>query len=195
MPNFQVTYNQDLMGKEVLNVCNWQLADNTDTYIAAFVESLRASYATHVQAYLSDDWSLESFTLRQMDGGLPFTTEVVPASGAIAGSATAGFLPSTVAMLVSTVYVGGRPNRGRVYFAGLTEQHQDNSAWSVATTNAFRDLVQAWADGLVVAGGNAFLRIARMDYPANNWALNNPVNNVIARTNPASQRKRRLGSS
>lgn len=195
MPNFQVVVKQDVFGKEMINVMNWQLSLSTPAYLQSFTDSLAASYVSNVTIHLANDWSFNSVVFRQMDGGAPFTTEFIPAGGAFAGVDGAEVLPTTVCLLVSTTFVGSRPNRGRIYFAGTTEGSQSNSGYSSAIRTAFSNMVTSWGTGLAVSGGTAFLRIARTDFPLNLWPLDNPVDAAVARTNPATQRKRRLGSN
>ncbi len=195
MANFQVTIKQTVLGRDMMNVTNWQLASNTAQYLQDFTDALRASFFNNVLNQVANDWTFRSLVFRQMDGGAPFTVEVTPTLGDLIGLDGNEVLPTTVCMLVSTIYVGGRPNRGRCYFAGLTEQAQANGTFDSAARTAWQNLVTGWATGMPVTGGTAFLRIARPNFTTNTWTLDNPVNTVIARTNPATQRKRRLGTS
>jgi hypothetical protein len=193
MANIQVVISQTLLSKTVLNVTNWQIGSVSDTSIQDLADSLRASYVAHVQPVLTDNWRFDRIEVREMDGGSPFTIVKEPTLGALIGGSTGDNLPTTVALLVSTSATAPKPNRGRVYFCGLSEISQTNSAWEPTTLNLFEDLVQEWADGLVVTGGNAFLRIARVDYGLNIFTANNPVEGVIAQVSPATIRNRRLG--
>jgi hypothetical protein len=194
MANFQVRIDQVVGSQVVNNVTYWQFPDNLADTLQDFANSLRASYVTWVDDAFHTSWTYQSITCRQMDGGGAFTTLVVPTSGALAGTNTNNLLPYASALLISTGFLGPKPNRGRIYFGGLTEESNnlDATIFSTHRTN-FEGLVKAWRDGLTTSQGSCFLRIARPNFTANNWTLNNPVESVIARTQWATQRRRRPG--
>lgn len=194
MANFEVTIDQRWLGQNCLNITKWQFPTNTLQYLQDFTDALRASYSTNVGIDMTDDWAFEACTFRQMDGGGPFTITLQPTAGELVGSNAVGSLPTTVALLVATIFQGPKPNRGKIYFPGLAENNQENSNWGAGTAGRFSTMVQEWADGLVVAGGNAFLRIARPDYVANTWVLDNPVESALTRLVPATIRNRRLST-
>lgn len=195
MANFQIVIDQLVGTETVKNVTYWQLPDNQALTVQTFADNLRGTYVTHgVAAILSSTWTLNSITVRQMDGGGAFSQQIAFALGTLAGSDAADLLPYQNALLVSTGFLGAKPNRGRIYFGGLTEGA--NAALGTATLgvrDAFEDMVETWRDGVATGAGNAFLRIARPNFTLNNWTLNNPVESVVARVQWATQRRRRPG--
>lgn len=194
MADFQVVTNQLLDTGVQNNVMYWQLPDNQAATIQGFADALRTSYVDNVEAVLSSSWTLESITVRQMDGGLPFSQEIAFTAGALAGDSNAAIIPAQCALLVSTSVLGGKPNRGRIYFSALTVSANTNNGRVLSTTGLlFEDLVEEWRDGLDTGAGNAFLRIARPNFSLNDWTLDNPVETVIHRSIWATQRRRRPG--
>jgi hypothetical protein len=194
MPNFQVRFDQLLDTEVIYNVTNWEFPGNTLAMKQQFADVIRNLYAVNLASALTNQWSMQSMTFRQMDGGGAFTEIIDFTSGELVGTSAANMLPTQTALLVSLGYLGPRPNRGRIYFAGLTEDSNNGSGEVLSSTrDTFAGVVEAMADGITLTGGAAFLRIARPDYSTNTWTLNNPVETVIGRTFWATQRRRRKG--
>lgn len=195
MANFQVVLDQVLGSETVKNVTYWQLPDNQATTLQTFADNLRGTYLTPaVQSLLHTSWVLNSLTVRQMDGAGAFSQLITFGLGPLTGGHVGNPMPTQMALLVSTGFLGSKPNRGRIYFAGLTEE-SNNAAGTVlsGTADTFQTMVEVWRDGVATGAGNAFLRIARPNFTLNNWTLNNPVESVIARVIWAGQRRRRVG--
>lgn len=175
MANVQVTIRQTYFSKFVANVTNWQFPNTTATTYTEFADALRATYVTNVVADMSNNWTLDDLDMRIFDGAPPFTTRVGFTSGQLTGANTNHFLPRQVALIVRLVYSQGRPNRGRVYFPGLTEAPSDEGAWDLLTLGRYATMVNSWATGLATTAGSVFLRIARPNFTLNTWTLDNPV--------------------
>lgn len=194
MANFQVRFDQTWLGETIYNVTYWQLPGSDEAALEAYADAVRASFVTHILSMMSDDWSLDSLTVRQMDGGLPFSQLVGFTLGQLVGGATGENLARQTALLVSTAALAGRPNRGRLYFGGLTEFTNTALGNAQAThVDAFEAMVLDWANGLTTAVGDAFLRIARPNFLTNLWTASNAVSFVSGRTIWATQRRRRPG--
>ena len=195
MADALVTMNQTILGKEVKNV----LCFNNITEIASdlqdFADNIRSSWEFYVQAFMSDDWVLENITVSFLSTDtVDYSVDVNFTDGTLTGIEQSDVLPTTNALLVSTQYVGVAPNRGRIYFGGLTENNQSDSAWGAGGLFAFRDLVEFWRDGVSIGSGTAFLRILRRPSDVFPSYVSNPVDNVITRLRPATVRGRRLGT-
>lgn len=195
MANFQVVLDQLVDTEVIKNVTYWQLPDNQTATLQGFADNLRGTYVVpDVIASLHTSWSLQSLTVRQMDGGGAFSQLITFGLGALSGTAIEHLLPTQDALLISTGFLGPKPNRGRIYFGGLTEAANEAGGVTNATVRGlFRQMVEIWRDGVATGAGNAFLRIARPDFLNNTWTLNNPVESVIARGFWATQRRRRFG--
>lgn len=191
MSNVQVTIRQTYFSKFVANVTNWQFPNTTATTYQEFADALRASYVTNVVADMSNNWDLDDIDLRIFDGNPPFTTRQSFTSGKLTGTNTNHFLPRQVALLVRLVYTQGRPNRGRVFFPGLTEAPSDEGSWDTLTLGRYVTLVNAWKNGLSTTAGSCFLRIARPNFVTNVWTLDNPVESAQGVSPAATIRNRR----
>lgn len=186
MTNLQVTLNQDVDNVYVANVVNFQAPDASATTYQELADAIRQSFDDNVNAFLSANWSLNSVTIRNYDGGGPFSTEVAFTSGPLSGIAATQTLMRQAAMLIATTYNGPKPNRGRFYLAGTVESAWAGSSWASVDLADAVAMLEEWRDGLVTTAGSCFLRIARVDDPTNTWLLNNPVENVIGRTYAAT---------
>lgn len=194
MANVQVVLKFSQYGQDVLNVTNWQFAQYSDAYIQSFVDSLRSSLVANWQTEATSSITFTGVQTRLFDGLGPYTVDKDPTLGPLQGADAVQALPTQVALLVSTLYSGPRPNRGRIYFGGLGENHQVDSQWEATVLASYEALVTQWANGLTVTGGNAFLRIARVDFANNVWLADSPVETIIARPRPATIRNRRLAA-
>jgi len=195
MANFQIVLDQQIGDEVCKNVTYWQLPDNQSATLQTFADNLRGTFVTpDLVGWLSTNWTLLSITARQMDGGGAFSQLVTFGLGPLVGGSLGQQLPTQLALLVSTGFLGPKPNRGRIYFGGLVEDANTGTGQPVlAARDDFQTAVEVWRDGVATGAGNAFLRIARPDFLANNWVLNNPAESVIARNQWATQRRRRLG--
>jgi hypothetical protein len=195
MSRFQIRLNQTLASQTVYNVTYWDLPGETELELEAFADALRASFASGgIAAPMSNLWSLNSIQARLMEGDGPFSQLVGFTSGAFAGVNAVAPLPLQSALLISLSALAPRPNRGRIYFAGLTEDANTTSAQVLSTTrDIFEALVTEWAAGLTTSEGDAFLRIVRPNFTTNVWTLFNPVDFVVSSQEWATQRRRRRG--
>jgi len=195
MANFQIVLDQQIGDEVCKNVTYWQLPDNQSATLQTFADNLRGTFVTpDLVGWLSTNWTLLSITARQMDGGGAFSQLVTFGLGPLVGGSVGQQLPTQLALLVSTGFLGPKPNRGRIYFGGLVEDANSGTGQPVLDArDDFQTAVEVWRDGVATGAGNAFLRIARPDFLANDWILNNPVESVIARNIWGGQRRRRIG--
>jgi len=192
MANFQVRLDQVIDSEVIYNITYWEFPADDVVTLQEFADALRTSYVDNTVGKFASAWTLEGITLRQMDGGGAFTFFQPFTDGPLPGDNLNHLLPFTNALLVSTGYVGSRPNRGRIYFGGLTEAaNNPNGRWDEDSSLDFEAMVQEWRDGLSTSAGSVFLRIARPDFDNNVWELSNPVNTVASRRVPATMRSRR----
>jgi len=195
MANFQIVLDQQVGDEVVKNVTYWQLPDNQALTLQTFADNLRGTFVVpDLIGWLATTWTLLSLTVRQMDGGGAFSQLVTFGLGPLLGTSTGHQLPTQDALIVSTGFLGPKPNRGRIYFGGLVEDANTGTGQPVlAARQDFQDAVEVWRDGVATGAGNAFLRIARPNFTTNTWTLNNPVESVIARNIWGTQRRRRIG--
>lgn len=193
MTDATIVFNQTYLGQQVKNVTVWSNVTTDPVELQSFADSIRNSWSTQIGTLNSNDWSLDDLTVIYNAVAPVFSTQVGFTAGPLQGGGTADAAVSQVALLVSTSFFGPPPNRGRVYFAGLTNgQLTDGGLWNSAAVDAFRGLVESWADGVPAGENIYFLRIARRS-PEGLLVTSSPVQSVRSRFIPATQRRRRIG--
>lgn len=186
-----VVFNQSWYGKSIKNVtCFSNFPENPGSF-QEFADQLRLQWAAGLATYQHGAWSLQSVTFITNPGPGQFSFEVTPTLGPLAGDVLTDPLPNQAALLVSTIALSTRPNRGRVYFSGMTEAHLAIGIWSSASLGAAEEMVSDWAiEGVGHEEGVSFLRIARR-LADGSIDVSNPVSQAVGRTVPANQRRRR----
>lgn len=191
MPDVQVQIRQTYFTKLVMNVTNWDFPDFETLTIQEFADAVRATYVTNVVADMSNNWTLDGLNVRIFNGAGPYSIDVAFTSGQLTGTNTNHFLPRQVALLIATTHLGPPPNRGRIFFPGLTEAPSDEGSWDTATLIRYRDLVEDWIGGLSTTAGNCSLLIANVDYVNNVFTNRNLAEGALARNPAATIRNRR----
>ena len=195
MPDAIISINQTVLGESIANVVCFSNITEIEADLQSFADSIRDTFETHVEDQFSDQWTLDDITVSFIDADSVTYSVTVPfTQGALAGLEQSQVLSTTTCLLVSTQFIGPAPNRGRIYFGGLTENSNVDSAWGAGTLFAFRDLVENWRDGIPIGAGLAFLRILRRPSTVHPIYISSPVTNVVTRLRPANQRRRRIGN-
>lgn len=194
MPDAIISMNQTLLGQSVANVTAWSNVTEDEDELQDFADNLRFSWTGLVDE-LVQEWSLDNLSISFISfDQITYSVTVDFTAGPLSGTNTGDALPPTNAMLVSTIYVGPRPNRGRVYFCGLPESAQSDGIWNVGTHVQFRNMVENWANGINADQNVYFLRILRRPNPPEfPIYVSNPVSNASIRSAVATQRRRRVG--
>lgn len=187
-----VVANQTFLGQIVQNVMVFGNLTTDPTDLQEFADNYRAYWSSLVAPLQNVNWRMDNLTFI-FNESLPIWSTTLDFSlGVLQGGSANDPLPTQVSLLVSTKYVGIPPNRGRVYFAGLTEGSVTNGIFNVGAYGQCEALVQQWIDGVDLPVGNAFLRIARRN-PNGTIAVTSPAQIAIGRDIPAIQRRRRIG--
>lgn len=194
MADGYLVLNQTLFGeplKNVLVVSNL-VADAQE--VQALADSIRADFDLGPHDQLTTEWSLDSITAVFDPGPGQYSHESSFTLGSLLGTNANQALPNQDCLLVSTSRLGPAPNRGRIYFSGLTEGALDNGEWSTAAKASFENMVESWAtSGIPGQVQTSYLRIGRRDN-LGNLTITAPVEAWIARNIPATQRRRRRGA-
>lgn len=177
-------------GKEMISVFTVSNGDDSPSFLEALRDALLAStqFGDFV-SILHSGINLSEVGVRYSAGG-----EIVTnwATIDLDGQVLAEPCPPIVAPVVSFIYAGTRPNRGRCYLPGLTEASCDDGL----VDSAFRTAVESWftewaVSGIAVEGyGDCFLRIGRRNAQGH-LISSNPVTSVICRQNPGRRGSRR----
>ena len=193
MADVIVTSNQTLFGKDVKNVlCFGNLFDDPIA-LQNFADNFRQSYVDNFVSFIANDWFLNSLTFSFIDTtNVLYSVEYDFTDGFLQGTSNADNLTSQSCLLVSTQRQNTKPNRGRVYLAGVSDSQLVAGLWLQAALDAAEDLVQSWVDGVSVGGSDANLRILRRPSAVFPTFVSNSIDSVIPRRSPATQRNRRL---
>lgn len=193
MPDALVSCNQTWNGEQVANVLGFSNVQEDASWLQEFADDIRSEWDSNLGTTLSSDWSLDNISVSFISGGvITYSVDVAFTGGALSGSNNGDLSTNQTALLVSLNHIGPKPNRGRVYLCGYTEGELLNGTWIPGATSPSANLIAAFVNGVGPAGSLAFLRI--VGRPAANGGLyvSNPVDNVIPRGRPATQRRRRL---
>jgi len=195
MSDALVCMNQSLYDKAVCNVFGFTDVQEDATWLQDFADAIRGAWDGAPKDNQVPDWTLNDITVSFIEGAeIAYSITVPFTDGVLQGAGVGTGLPTTNALLTSLGHVGPRPNRGRVYFTGLTEATQDDSAWEIGTRGAFKALIDNFVDGIGPAPGPATMVIMRRPsakFETYSW---NFVDTVTSRLYPATQRRRRLSS-
>lgn len=194
MPIIQIVANQRLesVGVEARNTFYMEdpLAGPGD--IEDVCDGIAAAYTTHLKARLHATWKLYSFTWRNVSvagfGGVEYN--VADVVGLVPDRE---LLPPQVAALVSFKTGTQRPNQGRKYLVGFTEDDQAAGRWVPAVQTA----LQGWGNAIIaVGGGGGFpgrLGVAQINPETGLAVAFNNYSVAIAREITATMRSRRIG--
>lgn len=194
MAVWEVVLNWVLDGTVAQNVLHYQDQSPASIDWVSFADIIRADIATHIEDTLVPSIAFTGITVREdVVGSVGQTYE--PAAGDIVGTSINDQYARVIAMLVrKNANSTQRPNRGRVYVAGITSEHLDGAgewdAGSRAAHNAF------WLDMLditITTGGDFAMVIKASNPTAPNTVAYNAVDSVGAQRIPATQRRRRIG--
>lgn len=162
MPDVIVTVNQTYVNEAFANVLCFNNFIEDETFLQEFADVFRASYVDSVEAEMSESWILENIDVSfLLSDSIDYTVKVDFTDGPLTGGSMGDALPPNAPLLISTSFVGSRPNRGRIYFSGLPESAQNNGIYSTGARAPFETLVTVWKDGLPTSEGSHFLRILR----------------------------------
>ena len=186
-----VTMNQTLYGKPQVTVTAWTNVLEDSAWLQEFADAIRASANDQWDNNMVNNWSLENISVSFIDvDHIAYSVTVDFTQGNLVGNIVTDGMPASACLLIRTGFVGPRPNRGRMYFAGFGETSQSDGVWDGPSTQNMRELVELWRDGLGGTGGDAFLAIARRPSDVFPEYVLNPVQTVGSTGRTRSQRRR-----
>lgn len=191
MPDAIISLNQTLYGVSAANVVCFNNFEEDETFLQDFADKIRASFAFYATQHMQQFWTLDNITVSfLLSDSVDYSVEVGFTAGALAGELTADGLPGQNALLISTSYVGSRPNRGRIYFMGLTENDTANGGVDSQIVQDFEDMVTDWKTGITVEQSSVFLRILRRPSAVFPTYISNSVSLVSGNPSIRTQRRR-----
>jgi len=191
MADAVITFDQTWQNSYVSNVSVWSNVTVNPEAVQEFADAIRLAYQLGPSSILSNAWSLDGITVTFNPGPGQFSYSTGFTLGPLLGSSPAEETPAQSSLLVSTQYLGVRPNRGKFYFPGFPVTELVNGFWDSETAMEFQSMVENWAlNGVTTLDGDWFLRIARRN-AFGAITTSNPVSVAIGRENPGVQRRRR----
>jgi len=188
---WQVTLNQTMGSVVMANVLDYATSgDPTTSDIQALVDAIRAAYVANIQAILSNTWTLESADVRQVNITNQPTVAYSFTSGALSGSSAADPFPSNTSALISKAADTVKPNRGRMYVGGITENGAAGNVLVPTNVGLLQDFADDLLDIEAPAGFFWDLAIGRWSATGllkDSW---NEASTFVARSLLATQRRR-----
>lgn len=195
MPDALVTLNQTWNQEYAANVLGFSNVQEDTQWLRDFADAIRFSYDANLAPVLSNQHFLEDLSVGFIVGGsIAYSVDVPFTGGPAQGNQAGDVVANQTALLVSTNYIGPRPNRGRVYLCGFTEAEMSDGRWDTGTTQAAFNFIADMVNGIGPQGSLAFLRIVGRPGANGGLYVTNPVDTIVAQPIPATQRRRRLGA-
>lgn len=195
MPLAIVSLNQTLYDKAIANVTCWDNVQEDSAWLQAFADQLRDTANDHWDNHMVLGWTLDDITVSFIDGDhIDYSVPVSFTSGDLQGNVVTDGMPGGAAALISTSFVGGPPNRGRVYFSGGAESGQADGRWDNPMMSDLKEMVEDWAAGYTILGSSTSLQILRRPSAVFSTYVANPVEFVVRTDVTRSQRRRNLAA-
>lgn len=158
----------------------------------AIIDALAAAWEDNLQAEFVDDWSLYAFDV--YDKTIPSVPgiEYIPTGGGLTGATSNQPLPAQIAGLVTFKAQVTPPNTNRKYLCGFQVGHM--AAGILNSTIVTK--MEAWAADVLDIPTTTSLAITLEVVALNpDGTVNgsNPLEYALVRSNPATQRRRRIG--
>lgn len=181
MATYQVRFNWTVNGNSVKNITYFDIPVTGADPLLNFADAVRDSFQTNLFTYMSDMCTLESLTLREMNGGAAFSFEQGFTAGPWSGGNTGTLYDQTSTLLVSYRANNPPPNRGRFNVPGMSESYWETDGWDNVMRSAAEAMFIDWANGLTLIQGDATFYIVRPDFTTNTWELSNTIDSVLSR--------------
>lgn len=197
MAIYHVTANQTLRTQTIQNIHHYATSNPLEpAQIQELVDGMRAAYEELVDApSMSDNWSLNNAFVRRVDQpDLPsavYSFTAGPLAGTQSGPDTG---VNQWAALVSFYAPTTRPRRGRTYLGGLHGNVIGDNGFITAPNLAAMAL---WGDAIMtitLTGDTAQKCAVRYTGDPPQVTTFNVFTEFVPRSNPAVQRRRRIGT-
>lgn len=187
------TINQTWLGQQIRNTIHYGGGDAILANGVQIADAIRDAYVNSgVLDRLSTSWSVRSVSMQDVQGNPGVTVEFPFTGGDLTGNSQNESITTQVAAIIRWLAYTARPNRGRIYQAGLQEGSMANSRIRSGTVNDLLNFGQELLDLPANTGLAMALVIAR--YNAGVYVGSNIVEAVQVPDVPGVIRRRRLGS-
>jgi len=121
MTVLRVRVNGKFRSDDMINVLHYSGPDITSADYQEIVDGIAGVYSTHLLPSLSNDYTIASMTVYDLDLPETFGVDVPLTGGTITGGDGGGTLPPGAAVYVRFRYIGVKPNRGGIFLGGWSE--------------------------------------------------------------------------
>lgn len=187
---YRITLDSTLHGQRVLNTFHYRLNDPvTGNFSDSLALAWQAEIVGPLLALVSNEFTALGVIcqrIRPLPVLAAYTEALVSASGLV----EAPSLPSSVAVVVSKyTELAGSANRGRNYFAGLTDTHEDESQLAVAWRAGWQSFADLLSDIIVDGAAHNFVPCVFH----RSTGLFTDIVNCVVRGPLRNQRRRQVG--
>lgn len=194
MATLRVVMKQRLFNEEVRNTFHVVGGDATQTNAQGIIDYFRSMWDTHLKTALTVNWNLYAASAKELDVVSNPTIDYALTAGQLNGTNINNQMPNQTALLVSWLALTARPNRGRTYLAGLTEDVNGSSGqWTGTATTA----ALAWANGMLAVSTpypGLGMAVTRVSKPSGVLVGSNLIDSARIAAVPATMRSRRIGT-
>jgi len=120
MTVLRVRVNGSFRGNDSINILHYSGPSIVVADYQEIVDGIAAVYNSTLIAQLSNDWSVTTMTVYDMDAPTLFGVDVPITGGTLTGSNGGGTLPPGTALYVRWRFIGPKPNRGGTFLSGWT---------------------------------------------------------------------------
>lgn len=196
-PTYQVTWKQRWHLQEVRNTFYYgtSVGHPSDSEWGDIADEIRADLSAQWRAHCVNDWEFYAIDARRVDLPGYLAREFIPTGGVLQGTSAVDSVPTQVACLARNKGTTTKPNRARVYLAGMDESKVVDSLFTSSLLQAAEALIDLQSN-LNTGGTNPLFRVsAQWNTNHTQVLLDNDISGAatVASQVPATQRRRRIG--
>jgi hypothetical protein len=192
MTVYEVVFNGSLGGNDMLTVTHYEIDGPLAPDFQFMADAIRAHMVDHLQARLVPSAIYTGITVREDTPGAVGVPYVFSAGNLIGTDVDDEWYGQTCLVVQKKANSGSRPALGRIYQGGLAAGATTNGGFY--QSNVLDDVTAFWEDVRVISGvgtGSAQMVIKASNPTAPNTVPYNLVDEMVGKSNPATQRRRR----
>ena len=188
-----VAVRQTLLNEQVANVMGFSNVSEDEGELQDLADAIRQAWSANLDDDLTVQWSMDDVLVSFIDNDhISHSIPVAFTGGPLVGTNNGDPLATQNALLITTSYVGPRPNRGRVYIAGLTEGATADGIFTGGVRTSGVNAISFLANGFPIGQTQSFMRIVGRPNDDRPNYVSSPITNVGSHGPVRSQRRRSL---
>lgn len=195
MPNLIAVVDQTWINEDAKNVLGVQVPTADVATLQAITDAIALAWDTEISSRLDNNWSLDRVTFYDADAA-PGTPGLIfaPTLGPVVGQSLDTPVPKQACLYLSHTCEAGPPWRGRSYLAGcVTGDMTSSGRWDTPLITAANNLFAGLRTAIPSASAGALLGVIRRPDANSPVSLFAPITASVARSNPGTQQRRRIG--